>query len=56
MSAKLNLSTTVHKFCRRRDIFFCGKIVQVIALAENANFGFTENVLLPRSIEVLSVF
>jgi len=40
MSAKLNLSTTVHKFRRRRDIFFLWKIVQAIALAENANFAF----------------
>ena len=60
MSAKLNLSTTVHKFRPAQRYFFSVEIVQVIALAENANFAFfTENlqtVLLPRSIEVLQCF
>jgi hypothetical protein len=35
MSAKLNLSTVVDKFCQRRVFFSSGKIAQDITVAEH---------------------
>jgi hypothetical protein len=40
MSAKLNLSTTVNKFYRRRVVSPPEKMLKVIALAENGKFSF----------------